>query len=269
MSPQNDGNVEWVVVYLQMGVSKIVIYDDSYSGTIMQKRFHEALKPFQDAGYVDLLPIDPSLLEKSGIIGRQAYLQLTYAQNHSEDLDWIAYFDQDEFLYIRDHQCLNDVLSDYAEFGGIALPWRNHIFRGVSVHNVRKLHSEQYFYSSPRASMVKSIVQPKYVAAMHVHYADYTEGKKSVNWKKEDNFGSVYKEEFFELDPPPLFQLKHYYIGDARFSIFEKSCGQGLERAALSGQRFNMVVNSLTQESVFDSTIDEELTKVIKDFLGL
>jgi hypothetical protein len=106
------GIVEWLAHYKALGFTDFLIYDnDSTDGT------SDVLRALDEAG--ELVHLDwPH--EVGSRPQRMAY---EHARRHS-DVDWIAFFDADEFLFLRDDPSIDIFLGRFeAEVSAIAFNW--------------------------------------------------------------------------------------------------------------------------------------------------
>lgn len=106
------GIVEWLAHYKALGFTDFLIYDnDSTDGT------SDVLRALDEAG--ELVHLDwPH--EVGSRPQRMAY---EHAWRHS-DVDWIAFFDADEFLFLRDDPSIDAFLGRFeADVSAIAFNW--------------------------------------------------------------------------------------------------------------------------------------------------
>jgi hypothetical protein len=163
-------------------------------------------------------------------------------QNYGAEYDWMGFIDVDEFIVLPQERCLASFLSNFMEFGGVVLQWRLFSPVGVPFHDKTKTSFEQYQYTVEDAKRhIKSIVQPKYVKQIHIHHAFYEE-KWSVNFLKDRIDGQFNA----EVDPTTVYsvaELRHFYMGDVQFALYEKVCGLSIERATYHGIRIDQFLN--------------------------
>ena len=104
--------VEWLAHYKVLGVDEFLIYDnDSTDGTT------DLLRALDDAGELVHLPWPHT------VGARPQRLAYERARKHS-DADWLAFFDADEFLFLRQDASLADFLAGFpADVSAVAVNW--------------------------------------------------------------------------------------------------------------------------------------------------
>jgi hypothetical protein len=222
---------EWLVYHLLMGIKKILIYEDVMHESI-QESFRKAVVRHEALN-------NPSADWRNG---RHISSYNFALQNYGAEYDWMGFIDVDEFIVLPQERCLASFLSNFMEFGGVVLQWRLFSPVGVPFHDKTKTSFEQYQYTVEDAKRhIKSIVQPKYVKQIHIHHAFYEE-KWSVNFLKDRIDGQFNA----EVDPTTVYsvaELRHFYMGDVQFALYEKVCGLSIERATYHGIRIDQFLN--------------------------
>ena len=79
---------EWVEHYKMLGFDNIILYDNNYDG---EDHFEDVISDYIDSGFVDVINY-----RNKQVCQIKAYDECYH--NHSNDYDWIAFFDIDEFL---------------------------------------------------------------------------------------------------------------------------------------------------------------------------
>ena len=117
---------EWVEHYINLGFDKIILYDNNepngeYPGLVIQD--------YIDNGYVDVINYRYILGYTNNFsfsLSPQISAYNDCLEKYKNDLDWIAFFDVDEFLELikvkNIHQQFEDV--DYSKFNCVVLFWR-------------------------------------------------------------------------------------------------------------------------------------------------
>jgi hypothetical protein len=228
---------EWLVHHLLMGIKKILIFEDFMPESIEQVSFHKAIEPFVNLGYV----VRHEALGSPGNWNERQLSTYNFAlQNYGAEYAWMGFIDADEFIVLHQEKCLASFLNNFTEFGGVVLQWRQFSPVGVPFHDTTKTSFEQYQYTvDDGARHIKSIVQPKYVKEMYQHHALYEE-KWAVNLQNDriDGLNNA------EVDPSQVFsvaELRHFYMGDMLFALYEKVCGLNIERAMYLDIRIDML----------------------------
>ncbi|KAJ3302712.1 hypothetical protein HDV03_004657, partial [Kappamyces sp. JEL0829] len=206
---------EWLAHHMLMGISKIIFFDDSFPGSTVQKRFLKAIKPFQDVGFVELRRYD--IPASTHWLYKQPMFYQNAIDEFRSQFDWIGHIDVDEFVTFKaKYQCLNELLAEYTDYGGLGIRWQMFSPLGVSVHNPNSLHFDQYKYIMDEMGTGKIIIQTKYIQHVVIHEAGYIDDRYTVNWKKEKIEGPLMG------DHSPFVEIRHYGEGDLKFSIVDK-----------------------------------------------
>ncbi len=161
--------VEWLAYHKALGFSDIVIYDnESSDGT------EKILQALDDAG--ELLR-----LEWPHAVGaRPQRLAYDHMRRHST-ADWIAFFDVDEFLHLRQDQSMPEFLARFGDdVNGIAVHW--HAFNSGGQDRYRPAPViERFTEALPRDSQyncsMKSIGRRERIAATGIHSLAVSEGR--------------------------------------------------------------------------------------------
>jgi len=121
---------EWVKWYMDIGVSKIVLYDNN---KIDGERFEDVINDYLENGFVNIIDrrgvvktnekIGVKEIKEGKSVQAEAYHDCYY--NNYKNSDWIFFFDIDEFLSIESkYKNLNEFLNDFNDFDGIRVQWR-------------------------------------------------------------------------------------------------------------------------------------------------
>jgi len=213
---------EYISHYLLLGVSKIIIYDNSNPDSIESKYFRMVVQPFVELGYVivndfyfpevtdgDFKPID--------------VFQVCF-QKYKDSFDWIGHLDSDEYFVVgndyRGPPCLTHILPQYNNFGGVTSNWR---FIGSAIGHAPEKDApfiKKYRISMPNEH-VKTFYQPKFVTGVdNQHWVNYVPGQTAVSSTRKP------VATYFNTEPDAhkLFSLYHFYTGDWDYCFFEKIC---------------------------------------------
>jgi hypothetical protein len=231
---------EWIVTYLLNGIIKIIIFDDSKSGTFLQTRFHAALQPFVDGNYVEIKPVHhlnnyPTWNEKQ----MQLYDSFITSSRRKE-YHWLGLVDTDEYLIPRTDQCFPKYLSNYTEFEGLGIAWK--FFPPINIfrHNISLTHFEQFKIWEDRIGYMKLFLKTANLAGGGIHHGTFSKPNATVvDYKKKEyqNRGDN------ESEMDNAFELRHYYMGDLSFSMLDKICGAGRQRTQYRTSRAAMLLN--------------------------
>lgn len=189
---------EWIEFHEMQGVTHFYLYNNN-----SQDHYLAVLKPYIDSGKVTLIDwthtYDSNQADKWIQIQTGAYMDCIH--KFKKDADWIAFIDVDEFLYCVNGTPLPQSLKNYTSYGGLCVNWR--LFGTSNIEDIppNNLMIETLLSCSPvdisRNSLVKSIVQPRYVRSCHsAHYFKYKSGKYDVNehfkrWPRKGEVSAV------------------------------------------------------------------------------
>ena len=120
---------EWIIFQHITGFDKIIIRIDSRTVDETLKRIESLPQFILDK--VDILPVIECNTEvfKRGEHVFQKFQANTYQDiydKYKDEIEWLAFFDDDEYLYDKDKRKINDILNVATEdAGSIILPWLN------------------------------------------------------------------------------------------------------------------------------------------------
>ena len=114
---ENRYAVEFVDHYKQLGFNHIFIADNNRSG---EEHFEDVLQSYIDEGFVTIY--DYRHIEYE--VQFTAYIELYYKL--SNDYDWFAFFDFDEFLILQKDKTIHDYLSRicFKRYNQILINWK-------------------------------------------------------------------------------------------------------------------------------------------------
>ncbi len=123
---ENRYAVEWVEHYKQLGVDKIFIYDNNRISD--GELFADVLQPYIEAGFVEVVYFEG--------LQKDAY-EKCY-RDHSDEYEWIGFFDFDELVCIEDGRDIHDFLDDY-EADVVSLNWMTMTDSGLTRYDERPM----------------------------------------------------------------------------------------------------------------------------------
>ena len=107
---------EWVAWHLSLGFDKIFIHDNSEKGNIgdyIQEEYKDK---------VVIVPIEKD--EGQCVCDLQTQVINDFIQAHSEDVDWCAFIDSDEYIHIDNYSSVQEWLSNAPQdVNCVALNW--------------------------------------------------------------------------------------------------------------------------------------------------
>lgn len=127
-----------------------------------------------------------------------------FIKNHSNDYDWVAFFDVDEFLVLKKHQNIKDFLQEFSEYNAIGINWV--LFGDNNLDKVDGEYSVIKRFTKRQKNVnnhVKCIIKPNVSITMSVH-------NPNIPWvdpHKRNNNGP-----YNTLNPnDDIVQLNHYF----------------------------------------------------------
>eukprot|EP01102_Stenamoeba_stenopodia_P009651 TRINITY_DN2851_c0_g3_i1.p1 TRINITY_DN2851_c0_g3~~TRINITY_DN2851_c0_g3_i1.p1 ORF type:complete len:430 (+),score=85.58 TRINITY_DN2851_c0_g3_i1:208-1497(+) len=215
---------EFLAHYLLLGCSKIFIYDNSKPDTIEWKYFREVVQPFVDADVVEV----EDWYWPTGDPFRPVEAFQSCVSQHKTEYDWIAVVDNDEFLIIHEPhpQCLNELLVDYEQYGGLVVHWRlMSPLGGGAYRDPSRLMMDQYRYQiEDHGGAIKTIVHTKYWSSMLLqHHASYVPDRHAVDFEGNIVTGPGFPRTPMELQWQHI-ELRHFYGRDWMNYLYEKLC---------------------------------------------
>ena len=115
---------EWINYHLGLGFSKIVVYDNSASFDLREWRLQEQITPMVEViHFPGLAPQERSYLTCA---------QLALNGQFGENKKWAAFFDVDEFLVLKKHEHVDELLEEHLPkgSGALSINWVRFSFNG-------------------------------------------------------------------------------------------------------------------------------------------
>lgn len=178
---------EWVDYHLKLGFHKIFIYENNWRCTI----------DF-DSNLVVKIPFDG---EKKQLTAYQNFIN-----HHRTFYDWAAFFDVDEFLVLKKHNSIVDIIIEFKNENCLAVNW---VFFGDN--NLTEVEDNNYSVLSRFTKRqigvdkhIKSIINLKnnFTFASPHH-------PKDIQWT--DPSGNRNNSPMNEIGNDEVFQLNHYF----------------------------------------------------------
>ena len=123
---ENHYALEWVGHYLKLGVDKIFIYDNNRPED--GENFNQVLWSLVEDGYIEIIPFEG--------LQRDAY-EKCY-RDHSDDYEWIGFFDFDELVCIEDGRDIHEFLNNY-NADVVSLNWMTMTDNGLTRYDPRPM----------------------------------------------------------------------------------------------------------------------------------
>jgi hypothetical protein len=274
---------QWLIHHIALGVDKIYLmnHEDAFRAYT-----EAALKPFIDAGYVQLYTY-PTPSEAFPQLQVYQYCHsLAKAANHT----WMGVIDVDEYwmaskVYdaaITPNEtaisndtvlCIPTYLDRYLDFGGVVFPWRFLSSIGAPNHDYSKTIFDQY----PREhnhnpQHVKTFYNLNFLGSVgHIHFStNYTQNKTSVNveYRLENDF-------HIRNMSAPIYasyaELRHYWGMSLVENIYFKICGTSWERRFARGPRIGILLEMLraAETSKVADPVPRGYATLLKKLLGV
>lgn len=185
---------EWIRFHLIVGFDHLYLYDNDSSD-----EYESLLRPFMGRGQITL--------QKWPGIGQQRPIFQNCLESRRGEARWIAFIDDDEFLFPSEKSNLQELLPDFEQYAGVGVCW---LLFGSNGHRTRPagLVTENYRRRAAWVDRhVKCIVDPAKVTApkMAGHEFHCVEGAHLVDENHRATAGP-----FSESPSADLFCLNHY-----------------------------------------------------------
>ncbi len=187
---------EWLLFHSVQGVRRFYLYNNESSD-----RYGEVLAPWIAAGLV-------KLVHWPGRAQQQAIYD-DCLESVDDDITWLAFIDDDEFLFATDGLSLPIALQPYESYAGIAVPWLLYGSSGRS-HQTPDWVIERFVRRAPNPDPhVKCVVRPARVVRSRL-----------IGHSFEPRAGFTIVDEFHRPLATPLterpsmerFRLHHYAV---------------------------------------------------------
>lgn len=187
---------EWIRFHLEVGFNHLYLYDND-----SRDDYQSVIRSFVERGQVTL-HLWPGLDQQTSVI---THCLDTY-RNRTR---WLAFIDDDEFLFPATENSLLEILPAYEHYAGVAACW---LLFGSSGHVTKPdgLATENYRRRAAWIDRhVKCIVDPRKVTGSNIaaHAFHCTEGTFVVDENHRATKGA-----FAEKGSANIFCLNHYLI---------------------------------------------------------
>jgi len=170
---------EWLEFHLLVGFEHFYLYNNNSDDD-----YEAVLEPYIQAGIVSLFqwPESPAF--------PKSYEHCV--ARHQHETRWIAFLDDDEFLFPTTHVDLRKILRNYEFHPAVVVHW---ILFGSSghVHRVPGLVTENYLRRAEAVDRhIKTIVNPRRLArVLNPHYCKYKDKQWAVDENKRPQEGAT------------------------------------------------------------------------------
>lgn len=163
--------IEWIAHHRALGFDRIVIYDNNSNDASWR-----ILRRLAKAGEIDAVYWH---------VGSHVHKQAS-AYNHAlarlrDGPEWCLFADLDEFLMLDDGVSIDAILPSDPTIGAVALAWR--VFGSAGLRNRDLGLTIERFTKADRSNegTIKSLVRPRAVAYMGVHFPRLSPGSRLVD----------------------------------------------------------------------------------------
>jgi len=255
---------EYISHYLLLGVSKVIIYDNSHPESLESRYFRKVVSPFVELGYV--IVNDFYFPDKEDFKPIQAF-QTCFA-TYRNDFDWIGHLDSDEYFVVgNDYSgppCLTHILPQYSEFGGLTTNWR-FIASALGHAPEKDVPFIKKYRLAARNEHVKTFYQPKHVFGLgNQHFVGYVAGQTAVSSTRQPVDGPWNS----RPDAHELFSLYHFYLRDWEYGLFEKICSPN--HKGLQSDRTDYIVPLFLTHDYFTEKLEPNVhEELLQRFLTI
>lgn len=107
--------LEWVSWNIALGFDKVIIFTNDNTDNSL-----EILEKLKSAGYVEFFVLDPPADKSPQMYAFNKATQWL----HEAKPNWCCCLDMDEFLFLKEDECLDDYLSRFPDADAIAINWK-------------------------------------------------------------------------------------------------------------------------------------------------
>lgn len=205
---------EYVEFHLLQGFNHFIFYDNNSKDNLL-----EVISPYIEQGLVEIRKY-PTYVNN-----RHNFWLMDHCNNEQKGKSkWVHYHALDERLFCPDGRKVTDLLTEYENYGGLAVAW---IFFNSSGHEARPeglvIDNFTTALEDPEYH-IKTIVQTEYVTCDIgcPHNFRYNSGRYSVD-EKFNQVGDAFNPSFYSYDKIKL----HHYVTMSK-EEFEIKMNKGL-----------------------------------------
>ena len=189
---------EWVEHYRRIGFNHIYLIDNGTSPP-----HQEYLREHIQSGYLTYMYTTQYPFQVQGY---------NYVLNQfRNETTWLAFFDSDEFLVLKQHNNINDFLREYEDYAAVSVVWYIFGSNGYLNHQTNTIESyiKRVRYGDFKNGQYhfKSIVMTDRTTSFICHSGEHNEGYTAVDETKTPTDGPFPKE-----INTNIIQLNHYVI---------------------------------------------------------
>jgi hypothetical protein len=215
---------EWIQYHLKLGFSKIYIYDNSPDNEANIFKSNQ----------VEVVPFPGFCMQMS------AYSHFLQHIRESMDFDWGCFLDLDEFIVLKKHETIVDLLIEHCQEGSLGLNWVIFGSNGEKDYRNEPVLKRFIRRSKDVDFHIKSLFCLEDVSSVNnPHYVHL------LNGNQHDCHGNVFQGPFNMLQPSDDIACVHHY--------FTKSWGEYVFKAARGeADRPDQLTNPKHNKACFD-----------------
>lgn len=175
---------EYIVHHILIGFEHIYIYDDhsnpnikdiicelpsEYSNCVtiyrLDSHYEIKVQDYENTPVEGLLYFDKELYKKHKN-NKQRYLFNYFIKTHKDKVKYCLFSDIDEFIYLKNHETIDEYMKSMSEYDYIQIPW---VYYGTSyyINNPEGLVIDNFRFHSPCYDCSKCIVNIQKVEYMN------------------------------------------------------------------------------------------------------
>ena len=145
---------EWIIYHRSLGFSTIYLYDNS-------SMFNLKEWPNRYPGFLKVIHIQGRVMQLT------AYNH--FLQNIGKMHTWSAFIDADEFIVLKKHRNIVDMLREYCKDGALTLNWYMFGSSGKKLYEPKPVTERFQFRSRNIDKHIKTIIRTTCVLQMGIH----------------------------------------------------------------------------------------------------
>ncbi|MFC0266583.1 glycosyltransferase family 2 protein [Kushneria aurantia] len=245
---------EWIAHHLYLGFDDIIVYDNE--STDNSEKILEKLG--------EALPVTRNPWNNREIRSPQLTAYNHFRLLHASQYDWVAFFDLDEFLVVRNGASLKTVLSQYPDsVAAVGVNWLTLGSSGQAGSDYERV--TETFRWGPKRSFrnnahIKTIMRPPKVKRVDIHHCDVISGDYIHPNGEPLEFPS--KPGITQKIEHSVLQLNHYQVKS--LEEFEAKIKKGLATRRADDpkrvrERPRVLLEKLDRQEEFYNDVDASL----------
>lgn len=191
---------EWIDYHVKLGFDGIYVYQNDWRFDLKKDKLHKLI-------------LDGS--------NKQRVAYRKFVVDYSEQYDWIAFYDVDEFLVLKKHKTIQEFLSEYEDYEGVAI---NSVYFGCNGQTIVKDNNYSTLKRFTKRQIgidkhIKCIMKSNKDLIMDVHNAVNVHNVVDTNKK------FFYSGSFHFDGNDEIAQLNHYWV--KTYDEFKAKCDRG------------------------------------------